>query len=432
MTPMWLLDSLARIPRQLAFLAVLLLLAIPAAAQVSSWPPCGASGEKICYDPGLINKLYNGDFAHISDNNFGRMDLEAVLMAFRTDAKAGKDKCPVLGDTDSSFDAIAKYIRYLNTDRQTGTFPSAQFMMLSVLSGAVEFPGMWALDPNMLAMALEISEQGCKSARVQKIRENLIRLMDQRIAWHAIPDHSRETGLMKQSIVAVNRQALEAAVVKEMELQTQPQALLQIDDVEARGGQLSDCEYGPSNPDSTGSETVTFWYRDVPIPMADLLRVSQKHPLARFGDAAVTTCPATLADARQKFGESRRLGRSHVDSSALPAAHIPLTVLGKERYAVYQDVKKSWMSYQTTHDPRDQQKAIDGKYQLLSGSEQACERMKAARQPPNNVHCQIAQQLADEFRDIPESPLMQRNKATRCVDDFSRLFKPECSGKGSR
>jgi hypothetical protein len=90
------------------------------------------------------------------------------------------------------------------------------------------------------------------------------------------------------------------------------------------------------------------------------------------------------------------------------------------------------MSYQTTHDPRDQQQAITGKYQLLSGSEQACERMKAAGQPPNNVHCQIAQQLADEFRDIPDSPLMQRDKATRCADDFSRLFKPECSGKGSR
>jgi hypothetical protein len=209
---------------------------------------------------------------------------------------------------------------------------------------------------------------------------------------------------MKQSIVAVNRQALESTVLKDVELPAQPQALRQIVDVEARGGQLSDCEYGPTNPDSTGSETVTFWYKEVPISMADFLKLSRKHPLAKFGDAAVTTCPATLADARQKFGESRRLGQSHVDPSVLPAAHIPLTVLGKERYAVYQDVKKSWMSYQATHDPRDQQQAIAGKSQLLGGYEQACERMKAAGQPPNNVHCQIAQQLADEFRDIPNSP----------------------------
>jgi hypothetical protein len=210
-------------------------------------------------------------------------------------------------------------------------------------------------------------------------------------------------GLMKQSIVPVNRQALEGTVVKEMELQTQPQALRQISDLETRGAQLSDCEYGPTNPDSTGSETVTFWYKDVPIPMADLLKLSHKHPLARFGDAEVTTCPTTLADARQKLGESRRLGQSHVDPSALPAAHIPLTAMGPGPYSRYQAVKQSWMSYQTTHDPRDQQKAIEGKYQLLSGYETACERMKAARQPPDNVHCQFFQQLTDEFRDIPNS-----------------------------
>jgi hypothetical protein len=203
-----------------------------------------------------------------------------------------------MGDSDSGDQTMAtflKYIRYLNSDSKTGTFPSAQFMALSVLSGAVDFPGVWALDPNMLAMGLEISEHGCKSARVQKIRENLISLMDQRIAWHAIPDHSREAGLMKQSIVAVNRQALESTVSKDVELPAQPQALRQIGDLEARGAQLSDCEYGPTNPDSTGSDTVTFWYKDVPISMADLLKLSRKHPLAKFGDAAVTTCPATLA-----------------------------------------------------------------------------------------------------------------------------------------
>jgi hypothetical protein len=253
-------------------------------------------------------------------------------------------------------------------------------------------------------MAMEIEEHGCHSPRVERIRQNILKLLEQRIAWYAVKDHSKETGLMKQSIVAVNRQALEPAVLKEMELQTQPQALRQISDLEARGAQFSDCEYGPMNPDSTGSETVTFWYKDVPIPMADLLQVSYKHPLANYGDMAITTCPTTLADAHQKFGESRRLGQSHVDPSALPAAHIPLTAMGPGPYATYQAVKKNWMSYQTTHDPRDQQKAIEGKYQLLSAYEQACERMKAAHQPPNNVHCQFFQQLSDEFRDIPNRP----------------------------
>src|ERR1700693_2498640 len=156
---MWLVGSVGRLSRQLVLLAALLLLAIPVTAQVSPWPPCGALVERVCYDPGRINKLYNGDFQHISDNNFGRMDLEAVLMAFRADAKAGKDKCPVMGDSDSghTMDTFSKYIRYLNSDSKTGTFPSAQFMALSVLSGAVDFPGVWALDPNMLTMGLEIS-----------------------------------------------------------------------------------------------------------------------------------------------------------------------------------------------------------------------------------------------------------------------------------
>src|SRR5207249_1099934 len=160
---------------------------------------------------------------------------------------------------------------FLNTDRGTGTFPSAQFMALSIMDVAGKNPGdVFALNPNALAMAMEIDEHGCHSPRVERIRENIIKLLEQRIAWYAVKDHSKEMGLMKQSIVAVNRQALEAAVVKEMELQTQPQALRQIGDVEARGGQLSDCEYGPTNPDSTGSETVTFWYKEAPIPMADL------------------------------------------------------------------------------------------------------------------------------------------------------------------
>jgi hypothetical protein len=382
-------------------------------------------------DRDLINKLYNADFAHISDENEGRMDVESVMWAFQYDEKR-KEKCSLLGDT-MSLDLSMKYIRFLNTDRGTGTFPSAQFMALGVMDAIGRNPGdVFALGPNAMAMAMEIEEHGCHSARVERIRQNIIKLLEQRIAWHAVKDHSKETGLLKQSIVAVKRQAFEPEVLKDMELQTQPQALRQISDLETRGAQLSDCEYGPTNPDSTGSETVTFWYKDVPIPMADLLKVSHKHPLANYGDAAITTCPMTLADARQKFGESRRLGQSHVDPSALPAAHIPLTAMGPGPYARYQAVKQSWMSYQTTHDPRDQQKAIEGKYQLLSAYEQACERMKAAHQPPNNVHCQFFQQLSDEFRDIPDSPLAQRDKATRCADDFSRIFKPECSGKGSR
>ena len=162
----------------------------------------------------------------------------------------------------------------------------------------------------------------------------------------------------------------------------QPSLSRQIRDLESRGAQLYDCEYGPTNPDSTGSETVTFWYKDVPIPMADFLKVSRKHPLGKFGDQAVTACPVTLADARQTFTKSRQVGLNRVDQSALPPAEVPLDRVMGTLYPVYLNTKKSWSSYQVTHDPRDQQQAITGKKQLLSVYEQACDRMKAAGQPP--------------------------------------------------
>ena len=58
--------------RRPLFAAALLLLCASAGAQPS-----------FRHDGDLIDKLYKGDFAHIADDNFGRMDLEAVLMAFR-------------------------------------------------------------------------------------------------------------------------------------------------------------------------------------------------------------------------------------------------------------------------------------------------------------------------------------------------------------
>ncbi|MEP6601552.1 MAG: hypothetical protein ABJB49_07035 [Nitrospirota bacterium] len=426
---LWRLDFAAGRSHCLAVIASLLLLSIPATAQINkAWPK---------HDPELLTKLYNGDFAHISDDNFGRIDVEAVMTAFRNDAKAGPDKCPLFGEKRSdaeSTDAMARYIRYLNTDRQTGTFPSAQFMALSVLDVASkDAAGVFALDPNAMAMAIEIHEHGCKSERVQKMRENLIKLLEQRVAWYAIKDHSKEIGVQKQSIAAVTQQAWQAAVSNDVSLAAQEQALRQIAGLEARGAQLYDCEYGPTNPDSTGSEAVTFWYKDVPIPMADLLKVSRKHPLAKFGDEAVTACPSTLADARQTFTKSRQVGLNRVDQSALPQAEIPLNRVMGNLYPMYQNVKKSWNAYQSTHDPRDQQQAMTGKQQLLSspfGYETACEKMKLGGQPPNNIHCQIAQQLADEFRDIPNVPSSQADRpGGNCADPFKSRSDPYCKMK---
>lgn len=358
------------------------------------------------YDRDLIDKLYRGDFAHVSDDNWGRMDLEAVLVAFRTDKEAAT-KCSIMGVEEPSaaqMTTVVAYIKYLNSNSTTGKFPSAEFMTLSVLSAGTDLPGVWALHPNWLAMAHEIENSGCKSARVQKIRENFIRLLDQRIEWHS-KDQSTNIHLTKQAVKKITQQAYSTAVQIDVALPAQEPALRQIADLEARGAQLVDCEYGPTNPDSTGSQTLTFWYGSVPLTMGDFQKVSRKHPLGNFGDAAIMACPVTLSDAKNTFRNSRQIGINKLDQSALAPHRWPLDRLMGQMYPLYQQTKKSWISYQTTHDPRDQQRAVAGKSQLLKSYGQSCEMTKkAGDRGPNNVICQISQQLADEFQDIPNAP----------------------------
>src|SRR5437773_339195 len=90
----------------LAVIASLLLLSTPSTAQINkAWTK---------HDPELITKLYNGNFAHIiSDDNFGRMDVEAVMTMFRTDQKAGADKCPLLGQNVSDAESTAAMAQYI-------------------------------------------------------------------------------------------------------------------------------------------------------------------------------------------------------------------------------------------------------------------------------------------------------------------------------
>src|SRR5262249_17018378 len=152
---------------------------------------------------------------------------------------------------------IAAYIRYLNSNSTTGEFPSAQFMALSVLG-----PNAFVLDPNVMAMGLEIGKSGCKSERVQKIRQNLVNLLDQRLDWHS-KDQSPNIKMMKQTVVKISAQNYRSAVQNDVPIPAQEPVLRQIADLEARGAQLLQCEYGPTNPDSTGSQTLTFWYGHV-------------------------------------------------------------------------------------------------------------------------------------------------------------------------
>ena len=55
--------------------------------------------------------------------------------------------------------------------------------------------------------------------------------------------------------VKITVQAYKEAVQKDVALPAQDAALRQIAGLEAGGARLLECEYGPLNPDSTGSET---------------------------------------------------------------------------------------------------------------------------------------------------------------------------------
>src|SRR5262249_13738367 len=151
----------------------------------------------------------------------------------------------------------------------------AQFLALSVLSAGVEVPGFWAFDPNMLAMGLEI-ENGCGSPRVDTIRKNLVRLLDERIEWYS-NDQSARIPLMQQSTAKITEQDYKSTVEKDVALPAQQQVLRQIATLESRGAQLVRCQYGPTNPDSTGSQTLTLWYGNAPLTMNDFQKVSRKH-----------------------------------------------------------------------------------------------------------------------------------------------------------
>jgi hypothetical protein len=377
------------------FLCALLLLCVSARAQ----SPFGR------YDGNLIDKLYKGDFAHIADDNFGRMDLEAVLMAFRADEELPK-KCDIMGGTGLDGAEMVKFvawIKYLNTDSATGTFPSAQFLALSVLGGGTL--GVWAFDPNMLAMGVEIDNDGCNGPRVKKIRENFAKLMEQRIGWHS-KDQSPNIGVSEARGVRVTLQAYKEAVQKDVALPAQDAVLRQIAGLEASGARLLECEYGPLNPDSTGSETATFWYQSAPLTMNDFQKLSRQHPLGAIGDDAVTDCPRSLADARRARSASRQHGAAKIEQTALAPDTLDLEKYMRDMRDVYRRTRDSWLAYQTGHNPRDENQAMIGKAALLKTFREGCDFIKkypTVKYPPP-TNCDIQRQLEYEFAAIPDPP----------------------------
>src|SRR5262249_38151550 len=163
----------------------------------------------------------------------------------------------------------------------------------------------------------------------------------------------------------------------------------------AAGTSNINCMYGPKNPDSTGTEQVGFWFNQVPSPGGEFLKVSRKNPMATFGDSPLNKCPANLTEAHQKLAESQQLAQSKVDPSELPPSPEPMQLLMGQYYANYQYTKKTWVDYQNSHNPKDQQIAIDEKALLLRTYNRSCNIEKSGGRTTGEF-CQLVQQLKDE------------------------------------
>jgi hypothetical protein len=347
----------------------------------------------IPHDAGLIDKLYRHDFGQISDDNNGRVDISAVMMAF----SFGKT-CPNKDGRGLDLAAIAEYGRYLTADSKTGESPSHEFLRISLLNVFGDNArDAWAFHPGTLAMAAEIDISGCQSPRVRKIRENLRQLLDERIAWHQ-QKLELQAPLRNQSLVSVKDHDWQAGLAKVGRSQ-QEAVRRQIGDLEMRGAQLSRCTYGPTSPDNTGSETVVFWYKDVPLSMAALMMVSREHPFAGLGDVAVNTCPRTLADAYTQVQQSVQVGQSRVDPSSLPPAQVSLERFMGSDYNTYTLIKSDWAAYQATNNNASLTRAIGNKANLLARYERSCQLASADK---SNPFCRVRQQIADDFADIPD------------------------------
>lgn len=381
------------------FLAVGLLLCVQGLCmtQVPNYP----------HDPTLIDKIEKGDFMHISDDNNGRMDLLAVLMG------ASHSHCEMVSP---GLISLAKYVKYLASDSVTGKYPSQEFELLGLLGAFVSmgddntppgvppkdsFDGPWLLSPNAQAVMV-IGSRGCNDPRFQKIVANLLKAIDHHVTWHD-QKLGDKAPLMNQNAIAMSPSAWREQVTTDVELNKQTQVMKQIADLQAAGATYINCLYGPKNPDSTGTEQVGFWYKQVPVPGGEFLKVSRKNPIAAFGDIPLNSCPANLMEAHQQSAESRRLAQSKVDPSALPPVPVPLQLLMGQYYENYQYTKKLWVDYQSSHNAKDQETAIYEKALLLRTYNRSCNIQKSAPGGANGEFCQLVRQLTDEFQEIPDA-----------------------------
>jgi hypothetical protein len=352
----------------------------------------------------LIDTLEKGDVTHVADDNNGRMDLLSVLLA------ASHAKCEDV--VAPGFAKLATYVAYLGSDSVTGKYPSGEFAARGLISAVLSNDSQpsqennvdapWLLNPNAAAM-LALGARGCRNPRYQTVLTNLFEAMDHHIAWHD-QNLGTRAPLMQQQVRPVRAADFRASIEQEVELPAQPAATRQVTDLETRRATYLDCVYGPLNPDGTGSTTFDFWNATVPMPGGEFLKVSRKHPLAKFGDVALPKCPVTLPEARQRINESRRTAEANAGASTLPPVPVNLQLMMGQYYPNYLYVKQSWLAYQKTHNPADLQHAIDTKAILLRTYARSCGVQKSAPGGQTSMFCELSNQLTTEFAEIPDGP----------------------------
>jgi hypothetical protein len=348
----------------------------------------------IRHDPELINKLLRGDFKSISDEHWSRIGQGAVTKAFQ------HSKCSIASDKTSAevMKLIAASPGYFagGSDIQSETKEALNLLPLS--DSVVMF------HPNYQS-AVALIADNCRSERAQTLGKNLQKLIEERLAWGK-QDHSAQAQLAKQTIRPVSQELL-SSIYDISNKQARQQVVEQIKDLGSKGYQLCDCVYGPTSADGKGFTTYTFWYKQVPIPMGELMKVARDHPLGKLGDLSVTACPSTERAAHDKQQNSFNVANSKVDYSKLPPHHIDLDrAMGAQTYAMFQSAQKHWESYKVGKQEWERREAILNKKTLLATYSKSCEKHRQET-GTDNTSCGIHDQMKDELDEIPDDDSIQ-------------------------
>ena len=286
---------------------------------------CACSGSAIAqtdalghHDVSILDKLYRGDFAHISDAHWSRIDQAAVINAFN------KTGCSITGASLADVAPLLKNLfPYLEGGSDiTGKTDSSNM----IAAGDLGMP----LNPVYHATLALIGSSSCKSPRVQRVGANLLKLLHERMVGGAplhidnnattshnatsshnvtnpspaaskAPVNDHPGTLFEQKLLPIDESDnFRYALFETSEENVQDQILKQFHDLNAKGQKVIQCEY--KSPD--GFSTYLFWYKQVGVPRADLLRMSPEHPLSGLGDQAVSACPPTLQNALSTLQKS--------------------------------------------------------------------------------------------------------------------------------